>query len=146
MDSPNLTIWAIICYVLSYEDQREGSGCLGRYYLLHCDTVLASLYMVCAGPEHIKEFATNKAVLDTFSGVSLKRSSLPGIMLLFSWIKNNQQMNFSQSSQVKSMAKLRVHSRDVESCRSDQLSKLIAEILNPGVYSMSKLCLSSDTS
>lgn len=34
------------------------------------------------GPEHMKEFATNQEVVDIFREVSLKRSSLPGILKL----------------------------------------------------------------
>ena len=40
----------------------------------------------------MKEFAVDKKVVDTFSKVSLKRSPLPGIIML-NWCHNNYQYN-----------------------------------------------------
>lgn len=82
----------------------------------------------------MKEFATDKKVVECFRGVSLKRSSLPYTSRLFcacSVIVTPSKL-LVKVSKVLSKAKLRVHSKDVSSYRSDQLSKLIAEILNPG--------------
>lgn len=67
--------------------------------------------MLTTGPEHMRAFAEDEKVVEKFREVARKRPA------------NKKGSN---------PKRLRLHSKNVEMYRSDQLSKLISEVVNPG--------------
>ncbi len=85
----------------------------------------------------MKEFMTDANVMDRFKEVSLKQSCFPCMHHSQEIFNAEESVTYNLVNTAKKStlpSPLRLHSKNVDAYRSDQLSKLVAGILNPGTF------------
>ena len=97
------------------------------------------------GPGHMKSFAEDPAVLETFKEVALERSCYPGIIIIL-WcmdtlvhLQSDKYYGHSAAVEHSTVSNTNLfmkkpivlHSQHSKDYRSDQLYKLIPSIVNP---------------
>lgn len=88
------------------------------------------------GPAYMKDFCINESVLKEFEEVAIKRFYLYGDIAIRTFVVYLIISPIDGVSAKKLLPPerpiLKLHSKDVQHYRSDELAKLIPEIVNPG--------------